>query len=81
MADEVPAFLQTHSHTSSSASGGAIPHAAARLLAGAGLGLSIVDSLVRAHGGSVAVASTPGRGTAFTLRLPLAPVEVEALAG
>jgi signal transduction histidine kinase len=39
---------------------------------GVGLGLSIVESLVRAHGGSVAVASTPGRGTAFTLRLPLA---------
>lgn len=39
---------------------------------GAGLGLSIVESLVRAHGGSVAVASAPGRGTAFTLRLPLA---------
>jgi two-component system OmpR family sensor kinase len=39
---------------------------------GAGLGLSIVDSLVRAHGGSVAVQSAPGRGTAFTLRLPVA---------
>ena len=42
---------------------------------GAGLGLSIVDSLVRAHGGSVAVNSAPGRGTAFTLRLPLAQGE------
>lgn len=42
---------------------------------GAGLGLSIVDSLVRAHGGSVAVTSAPGRGTAFTLRLPLAQNE------
>lgn len=39
---------------------------------GAGLGLSIVDSLVRAHGGSVSVASSPGRGSSFTLRLPLA---------
>jgi signal transduction histidine kinase len=45
---------------------------------GAGLGLSIVDSLVRAHGGSVAVRSAPGHGTAFTLRLPLAPVETSS---
>jgi two-component system OmpR family sensor kinase len=42
---------------------------------GAGLGLSIVDALVRAHGGSIAVQSAPGQGTAFTLRLPLAPIE------
>jgi two-component system OmpR family sensor kinase len=39
---------------------------------GAGLGLSIVDALVRAHGGTVSVKSKPGQGTAFTLRLPLA---------
>lgn len=39
---------------------------------GSGLGLSIVESLVRAHGGVVAVQSSPGGGTAFTLRLPLA---------
>ena len=45
---------------------------------GAGLGLSIVDALVRAHGGAIAVASAPGEGTAFTLRLPLAPDEVRS---
>ena len=38
---------------------------------GAGLGLSIVDALVRPHGGTIAVESAPGQGTAFTMRLPL----------
>jgi two-component system phosphate regulon sensor histidine kinase PhoR len=37
---------------------------------GIGLGLSIVKSLVRAHGGSIAVASEPGSGTTFTLHFP-----------
>jgi PAS domain S-box-containing protein len=35
-----------------------------------GLGLYIVDLIVRAHGGSVAVESTAERGTTFTVRLP-----------
>jgi two-component system OmpR family sensor kinase len=47
---------------------------------GSGLGLSIVDSLVHAHGGEIAVESSPGQGAAFTLRLPLAPVTAEAIA-
>jgi signal transduction histidine kinase len=37
---------------------------------GSGLGLAIVKSLVEAHGGQVAVTSTPGQGTAFTITLP-----------
>jgi signal transduction histidine kinase len=37
---------------------------------GAGLGLAIVASLVEAMGGEVAVRSTPGAGTTFTVRLP-----------
>lgn len=40
---------------------------------GTGLGLTTVASLVRAHQGSVDIASTPGKGTTFTIRLPAAP--------
>ena len=41
-----------------------------RATGGSGLGLSIVDGLVAAHGGAVAVESTPGAGTAVHVRLP-----------
>jgi two-component system OmpR family sensor kinase len=34
---------------------------------GSGLGLSIVDEVMKAHGGSVTVASEPGNGATFTL--------------
>ena len=39
---------------------------------GAGLGLSLVDQIVRAHHGRVEVASTPGEGSIFTLLIPTA---------
>src|SRR5215213_7851821 len=39
---------------------------------GSGLGLSLVRHITRAHGGEVEVESTPGRGSKFTLSLPLA---------
>ncbi len=38
--------------------------------AGTGLGLAIVDSIVRDHGGSVAVESEVDRGTSFVVELP-----------
>ena len=39
---------------------------------GSGLGLSLVRHITHAHGGQVEVESTPGRGSKFTLSLPLA---------
>lgn len=39
-------------------------------LRGTGLGLSISDTIVREHGGEIAVASTLGEGTIFTIWLP-----------
>lgn len=40
--------------------------------AGTGLGLAVVDSIARAHGGRVECHSRPGRGCRFDLWLPLA---------
>ncbi len=44
---------------------------------GAGLGLAIVRRSTELLGGSLEVASEPGKGTAFTLHLPLARVEAD----
>jgi signal transduction histidine kinase len=40
-----------------------------------GLGLYIVDQLVRAHGGTLEVKSTEAEGTTFTARLPREPLK------
>jgi len=44
----------------------------ARATGGAGLGLALVRQFVTAHGGTVAVASTPGSGSRFSFTLPVA---------
>lgn len=45
----------------------------ARTGPGAGIGLALAREIARAHGGDVSVESQPGRGSTFTVRLPLAP--------
>jgi signal transduction histidine kinase len=43
-----------------------------RETSGVGLGLSIVELIVRSHHGSIMVQSAPGAGSTFTLRVPCA---------
>jgi signal transduction histidine kinase len=40
---------------------------------GVGLGLAIAKGIAEAHGGTLSVASTVGRGTTFSFSLPVAP--------
>ncbi len=46
--------------------------AQARAVQGAGLGLSMTREIIESMGGKISVESKPGRGSAFTLHLPIA---------
>jgi two-component system phosphate regulon sensor histidine kinase PhoR len=49
-----------------------VDKARSRELGGTGLGLAIVKHIVLSHGGTVSVESTQGKGSTFSIRLPLA---------
>ena len=44
---------------------------------GTGLGLTISYDMVKKNGGDISVESEPGKGTTFTVRLPIHPLEEE----
>ena len=44
---------------------------------GAGLGLSMVQKIAQAHGGSMSVESIPDLGSTFTLHLPVNGIPLE----
>jgi signal transduction histidine kinase len=53
------------------------PDVVAAQMQGAGLGLSLVQRIVAAHGGTVTVKSAPHEGSAFTVRLPVTDQSAE----
>ncbi len=61
-ADELPLVFEEFAKTSAKPTAGEMS---------TGLGLAIVRRIIEAHGGSIAVESSPGKGSRFTMRLPL----------
>jgi two-component system phosphate regulon sensor histidine kinase PhoR len=58
-----------------------VDKARSREMGGTGLGLSIVKHLAEGMGAAVSVASEPGRGTRFTVRIPSRPTSIPAERG
>jgi PAS domain S-box-containing protein len=57
------------------------PPPGARATAGAGIGLAMVRQLTALLGGTVVLVSAPGRGSTFTVRLPVEPALPAGVAG
>ena len=55
-----------------------IENTRARTYEGTGIGLALVQELIRLHGGSVTVESTPGRGSTFVVTIPRGKAHLEA---
>ena len=55
-----------------------VEHTAARTHEGSGIGLAMVQELVRLHGGDIEVESTLGAGTTFRVRVPLGRAHLPA---
>jgi len=53
-------------------------NARARNVRGSGIGLALVKHIAEAHGGRVEVESAPGRGSTFTVYIPVAPIMTPA---
>ena len=53
-------------------------NATARKIRGSGIGLSLTKNVAEMHGGEVLVQSEPGKGSTFTLRIPIVPAPEEA---
>ena len=55
-------------------------NAEAHRIPGAGLGLTLVDHIVKGHGGGISVVSRPQAGSTFTIRIPFVPEPAEVRA-
>ena len=55
-----------------------VDNSLARKVEGCGLGLSIVKFILDAHKGTISVDSKPGKGSTFTVKIPLSPGEKDA---
>jgi signal transduction histidine kinase/CheY-like chemotaxis protein len=72
VADQLPELFQRFHR---------VPGATARTREGTGIGLALVHELAALHGGKVSVESQPGKGSTFTVRLPLGAPDAVAESG